>query len=85
MNYLQILREHDKLESFTKRLEDRAYVLHAAAAWGSDGDGFLLEKATEVIREQEKEIANLNKFVELAFQAHPNLDLDIEHVKSTRE
>ena len=46
----------DHRTNLKNRLLERAQHLHAAAAWGSDMDGWLMEKAAQEIQKLEHEI-----------------------------
>lgn len=50
------------MDQLKQRARKRAAILHASAAWGSCGDGMLMEKLVERIEALEAQLAELDGF-----------------------
>jgi len=49
----------DEAKALVERATRRASILHASAAWGSDEDGFLIDRLLDLIETQAREIERL--------------------------
>lgn len=55
----------DEAKALVERATRRASILHASAAWGSDEDGFLIDRLLDLIETQAREIERLRGALEV--------------------
>lgn len=60
------------------RLRERARIRRQIPSRKSVQEG-LPDRLADLLDEAAKEIESLRSFINLAFEAHPNLDMDIEY------